>query len=295
VLGTQSASPLEMVTGYATFANGGFKVDSYFIDRIEDAAGKVVFEAKPKIACLECEIATAAPSAATNAELATPPAAELSTTTDAVTPQDPAVLGSTAPALRIHDVDAPPALRELARNQGGLGFLTADRLAPRVISIQNAWLMSDILHDATVNGTAQRTRELNRNDLAGKTGTSQNYRDNWFNGFTPRIVASVWVGFDDDLSLGRGEEGSKNAVPIWIDFMRETLRDVPQQRLERPGGLIDLRVSPATGMLADESDPTGVYEIFMVEHPPKAPEGGARGGGPGSGGARGGGGGEPIF
>jgi penicillin-binding protein 1A len=297
VLGTQVASPLEIATGYATFANGGFKIEPYFISRIEDATGKVVFEAKPKIACLECEpsptadvVAEVAVEAANNA----PQEAEPSTAPDAVAVQGPAVPTSFGPPPRIREVEAPPALRDLARDQGGLGYLPADRLAPRVISAQNAWLMSDILHDATVSGTAQRSsRELKRADLAGKTGTSQDYRDNWFNGFTRHIVASVWVGFDDDKTLGSGEEGSKNALPIWIDFMREALANVPESRLERPGGLIDLRVSTSTGMLTDQSDPTAVFETFMVEHLPSATDGGVPGTVPGAAETRGGG--EPLF
>jgi penicillin-binding protein 1A len=291
-LGTQVVSPLEMATGYATFANGGFRIEPYFISRIEDAAGKVVFEATPKLACLACEPSDPATVVAADPALEPPPVTEPAKPIDALATPDPAVLASYGPRPLIPDVDAPPALRDIARTQGGPG-LPADRLAPRVISQRNAWLMSDIMHDVTVSGTAQRSsRELNRNDLAGKTGTSQNYRDNWFNGFTHQIVASVWMGFDDDKTLGSGEEGSKNALPVWIDYMREALSHVPESRLERPGGLIDLRVSMATGMLADQSDPLAVFETFMVEHLPKALEGGASAA-PGAGGTRGGA--EPLF
>jgi penicillin-binding protein 1A len=236
-LGTLAATPWEMATAYAVFANGGFKVEPYFISRIEDLSGKVVFEAKPKIACAPCE-------AADN------------------------------PRTQFHDVDAPPALREIAREQGGPGYLSADRLAPRVISPQNAWLMSDILHDVTVRGTAQRSSALGRDDLAGKTGTTDDYVDNWFNGFNRQLVASVWVGIDDRKSLGAGEEGSRTALPIWMHFMREALRGSPHNRLERPDGLVDLRVSPATGYLADQADPSAVYETFMLERLPQ-PETGA--------------------
>jgi penicillin-binding protein 1A len=282
-LGSQTASPLEMVTGYAVFANGGFKVEPYFISRIEDSSGKVVFEAKPKIVCRDCEPSPVAEVVAVDTATDTSKAAEAPVPANTIA-ADPSLLVSAGAAPNIRDVDAPPALRELARTQGGLGYLSADRLAPRAISPQNAWLMSDMMHDVTVRGTAVRaTRELKRDDLAGKTGTNED-RDNWFNGFTRNIVASVWVGLDDERPLGRGEEGSRTALPIWIDFMRVALDQVPQSRLERPGGLIDLRVSTATGLLADQSDPTAVYETFMVEHLPKAPEGGAAGATPGTGG-----------
>jgi penicillin-binding protein 1A len=204
---------------------------------------------------------------------------------------DLAMLAAPAPPRHVRDVEAPPALRALASSQGGPGYLPADRLAPRAISAQNAWLMADIMHDVTERGTAQRAaRELNRHDLAGKTGTNEE-RDNWFNGFTRHIVASVWVGFDDERPLGGGEQGSRTALPAWIEFMRVALDQVPESRLERPGGLVDLRVSRNTGLLADQSDPTAVYETFMVDHLPKAPEGGTSV--PGAAGTRGSA--EPLF
>ncbi len=271
-LGVQSASPLEMVTGYAVFANGGFKVEPYFITRIEDKDGKVVFEAAPKIACAECqERPQPAPL------LADAPGEETPAEAAAV----PVVAAAPDPVLdyvpHIRDVDAPPLLRELARVQGGRGYLPAERLAPRVLSAQNAWIMDDIMHDVAVRGTAVRSQALGRNDLAGKTGTSQGNRDNWFNGFNRQLVATVWVGFDNEKSLGDREEGSSTALPIWIHFMREALREVPSSRLERPGGLVDLRVSPTTGELADQNDARAVYETFMLNHPPEMPEGGIAG------------------
>jgi penicillin-binding protein 1A len=288
-LGTQVARPLEMVTAYAVFANGGYKVEPYFITRIEDANGKVLYEAKPKFACADCgaaPVADAEGPAADATEVATVDTSEepVVSPTPGKIMSDLALLAAPPPLPRIRDVDAPPELREIARMQSGAAHLPADRLAPRVISAQNAWLMSDMMHDVTVRGTAQRAaRELKRNDLAGKTGTNEE-RDSWFNGFTRNIVATVWVGFDDEKPLGRGEEGSRTALPIWIDFMREALDQVPESRLERPGGLVDLRVSTTTGLLADQSDPSAVYETFMVDHLPESPEGGAAS--PGAGGAR---------
>ncbi|MEO6185341.1 MAG: transglycosylase domain-containing protein [Steroidobacteraceae bacterium] len=263
-LGAQVATPLEMVTGFATFANGGFKIEPYFISRIEDSSGKVVFEAKPVIACEECEQAASAPL------LQAEPVAAVAPGEPGPGPDATDDLASAPPALarqQIHDMDAPPVLRELARTQGGAGYLPADRLAPRVISPQNAWLMTDIMHDATTRGTARRTRALGRDDLSGKTGTNED-RDLWFNGFNHQLVASVWVGFDDEQSVGRGEEGASTAVPIWMHFMREALRNVPSSMMPRPGGLIDLKISPFTGALADPLDPDAIYEHFMLNHQP---------------------------
>ena len=292
-LGTQVATPLEMATGYAVFANGGFRVEPYFISRIEDATGKVVFEAKPKIACPDCESAPAAadPQVAMVDTALDPSASEMAATAPDKIVADLTLLAAPGPQQRIRDVEAPPALRDLARSQGAFAPLPAERLAPRAISAQNAWLMSDMMHDVTVRGTAARaTRELQRNDLAGKTGTNEE-RDSWFNGFTRHIVATVWVGFDDERPLGSREQGSFTALPAWIEFMRVALDQVPESRLERPGGLVDLRVSSTTGLLADQSDPAAVYETFMVDHLPKAPEGGTSA--PGADGTRGSA--EPLF
>jgi penicillin-binding protein 1A len=209
-LGVQSVSPLQMATGFAVFANGGFKVDPYYITRIEDSSGQVVFEAAPMVVCAACE-------------------------------KEPS---------------------------GSASQPDAEHRAPRVISAQNAWLMSDIMHDVATRGTAVRTQQLGRDDLAGKTGTSQLGRDNWFNGFNHNLVASVWVGYDDDRSLGEREEGSSTAVPLWNLFMREALKGTPSSRLERPEGLVDVRVSSRTGAPVEAGDPDAIVETFMVEHQP---------------------------
>lgn len=266
-LGTQVTTPLEMATGFAVFANGGFKVDPYLIQRIEDSQGNVVFEAQPKLACIACEtragMAVPAPHELLVPEETGADTAEAAVVVRGIVDGSGNVPPPVAYPLRIFEADAPAELRELARQQGGPGLLPPERLAPRVLSAQNAWLMSDILNQATVRGTAQRVNQLGRNDLAGKTGTSQNSRDNWFNGYNNRIVTSVWVGFDEERSLGANEFGNTTAVPIWMHYMREALRNVPSSRLERPEGLMDLRVSRVTGAMASPLDPDAVVDTFM--------------------------------
>lgn len=264
-LGTQTATPLQMATGFATFANGGFKVEPYYIARIEDSSGKVIFEAEPAIACPECE----------DPLIFNPPVAPASD--DAA--GEPTGTASALPlgiasvwTPPYHDAAAPEGLRQLAQLQGGPGYLPAKRLAPRTISPQNAWLMTNIMQDVVKRGTARRASALGRTDLAGKTGTSQENRDNWFNGFNSQLVASVWVGIDNEQSLGRSEEGSSTAVPIWVLFMREALRNAPASTLTRPGGLVDLRVSPYMGTQASPMDPDAITETFMIQHLPRAPE-----------------------
>jgi penicillin-binding protein 1A len=271
-LGTQATTPLQMATGFAVFANGGFKVEPYFIERIEDATGKVVYQANPVIACAECERLATGPQEQTVTAVVLPDVEEGATgspplpLSDANLMLQPTV---TPPRLRGMD-DVPEAMRELASIQGGRGFVPEERLAPRAISAQNAWLMSDILHDVTVRGTARRSQSLGRDDLAGKTGTNED-RDNWFGGFTSNLVATVWVGYDDYRPLGAGAEGATTALPIWMHFMREALQGVPSTRPPRPDGLVDLRISPHTGARAHPLDPEAITETFMLNRLPPEP------------------------
>jgi penicillin-binding protein 1A len=139
-----------------------------------------------------------------------------------------------------------------------------------VISPQNAYLLTDMMADVIKHGTGQRALVLGRTDLAGKTGTTNQSRDAWFNGFTQDLVATVWVGFDQERSLGESEEGSRTALPIWIYFMREALKGVPQQKRPMPDGLVTLRVASDTGMIASAENPDAILETFMVDHLPSA-------------------------
>ncbi|MGH8323366.1 MAG: penicillin-binding protein 1A, partial [Steroidobacteraceae bacterium] len=232
-LGTLQVTPLEIATGYAVFANGGFKVQPYFIDRIENAAGEVVYRAAARIACEACEHPASLSEVSLN--------------------------GTPAEVLQSED-----AVR------GGPGPLSPQQLAPRVISPQNDYLMTDMMADVIKHGTGVRARALNRSDIAGKTGTTNEAKDTWFNGFTPHLVATVWVGFDQERPLGESEEGAKTALPIWIHFMREALQGVPQERRPMPDGIVTLRVSPQTGALVSAENPNGITEIFMADHLPSA-------------------------
>ena len=254
-LGTLEATPLQVATGYSVFANGGFHVEPYFVDRIEDANGKVVYQAKPRIACEACE------HPATLSEVK---------------------LGGT-PAEALESEDSV---------RGGPGPLSADQLAPRVISPQNDYIMTDMMADVIKHGTGVRALALNRADSAGKTGTTNKAVDTWFNGFTPHLEATVWVGYDQERPLGGGEEGSRTALPIWIHFMREALKGVPQEKRPMPDGIVTLRISPETGALVSAENPNGISEIFMADHLPAAGDQGSmaqEGGQPGQAG------GEPIF
>ena len=141
--------------------------------------------------------------------------------------------------------------------------------APRVISAQNAFLIQDTMRDVIRRGTGRRALVLGRRDLSGKTGTSNDQRDAWFGGFNGDIVTVVWVGSDDDLPLGPGEEGSRTALPIWIEFMRLALRGVPENQLPIPEGIVSVRIDPATGCPASSLRGNTIFEYFREEHVPE--------------------------
>jgi len=234
-LGTASVSPMTMARGYAVFANGGYLIDPYFVREIDDRDGKVVYTADPALACAHCAEREAA------ANTTPPPPA--STTTSALNP-----IGNASAAA------TPPA-----RAQG------QPHLAPRAIDPRNAYLVTSLMRDVVRRGTGAGAMVLKRNDLAGKTGSTNDHRDAWFTGFNARLVASCWVGFDDFGSLGRGEFGAKAALPIWIDFMRVALKDVPEQPFDMPPGISKVRIDPSSGTLVSSADSGGILEVIKSE------------------------------
>ena len=149
-----------------------------------------------------------------------------------------------------------------------------ERLAPQVISPENDYLMTDMMGDVIRRGTGTRARVLKREDLAGKTGTTDDGRDVWFCGFNSTIVGTAWVGFDQERPLGRGEEGGRTALPMWIYFMAEALKGLPDQRRPMPPGLVQMRVSADTGLVARPGEPNSIFELFMPGHLPGESAGG---------------------
>ena len=178
------------------------------------------------------------------------------------------------PASVCQEVEAPataaPAASPLAPGETDVNDVTP-RCAPRVITPQNHYLMNSMMRDVIQYGTARRARILERKDIAGKTGTSNDQRDAWFNGFNKKIVAVSWVGFDSSKPLGKGEVGGRAALPAWIDFMREALRDIPEQPLEMPAGMLTMRINAETGEAARAGEPNTLFEVFREESAPSAP------------------------
>ena len=232
-LGTAELSPLQVAIGYSTFANGGFKVTSYYIDRIEDAGGKVLQKADPAIACPQCGRAI-----------------------DAPTPRSMAASAARGGALDEASHD-------------GKTLISVKNLAPQIIRPQIAYLLADMMRDVIRRGTGQRARTLNREDIAGKTGTSNEAHDTWFNGFNGDVVTSVWVGFDSDRSLGEGEQGGRTAIPAWTYFMHTALEGSPLRAVPVPDGIVSVRISPKSGLLASADDPNGIMEKFIEGNLPK--------------------------
>ena len=192
-LGAGNATPLQMVTAYAVFANGGYRVAPYFIERVEDAKGNVLMAARPAAG------------------------------------------------------------------------------AERAIDARNAFIMTSIMRDVVRTGTGARAMKLGRGDLAGKTGTTNEFVDAWFCGYIPELVAVAWIGFDAPHTLGRNETGAQAALPIWMGYMGTVLDGVPEQPLAPPDGVVALHVNPDTGLRVADAQ-GGVVDYFYQEFPPPVHE-----------------------
>ncbi|HLQ84556.1 MAG TPA: PBP1A family penicillin-binding protein [Salinisphaeraceae bacterium] len=142
--------------------------------------------------------------------------------------------------------------------------------APRVIAADTAYIIGDIMRDVIQRGTGGGARVLGRNDLSGKTGTTNDMVDAWFTGFNSRLVAVAWVGFDNPHTLGARETGARAALPIWVDFMRIALQGVPESIMPRPDEIVNVRINPHTGQKA--LDGGGIAEIFSRDAAPTAKE-----------------------
>lgn len=238
-LGAGSLTPMKMAQGYSVFANGGYYVEPHYISKVEGPFGDVEFEATPKSICRQdCE------QTATN-----------EFQEQDVEPQD----------------DQTP------------------QYAPQVISEQTAFLVREMMYsniwgggnwrDGTGwNGTGWRAQALKRRDVGGKTGTTNDSKDAWYNGYGPGMVAVSWVGFDDhNRKLGRtkpnsnlgkeqisgAEAGAKTAQPAWVDFMHTALAGVPAQQKVIPPNIVRVRIDRDSGLLTNKFDSSSMFEYFL--------------------------------
>ncbi len=142
-------------------------------------------------------------------------------------------------------------------------------LAPRVMEKRVNFLINSMLQDVIRRGTGKKAMQLGRRDLAGKTGTTNDQKDAWFSGYNQELVTTVWVGFDQPKTLGRRAFGGSVALPIWIDYMKVALEDVPQTPLEQPNGIVTARIDPESGLLASPGQRDAIFEYFRKENVPK--------------------------
>ncbi len=236
-LGTASVSPMAMARAYAVFANGGFLINPYYIAEIDNRDGKAVYKADPLQACRTCE-ARLLDEGKTTAAPAQPAAAA----------GDPGAMADTANALSQGESNKP-------------------LLAPRVIDPRNDYLMTSLLQSVIYGGGtgAAAAKQLGRDDLAGKTGSTNDHHDGWFCGFNADLVTTVWVGFDDYRSLGHGEFGARTALPIWMAFMAPALQGTPEAQLPLPPGIVTATIDRTTGLPAPPGDSNTMSEMFKIE------------------------------
>jgi penicillin-binding protein 1A len=232
-LGTASLTPMSVARGYTVLANGGFLIEPYFIQSVQNSQGVTIAYHHPKYACAQCPQRLAGDVS----KAVVVDGFDLSN--DGLKANDPAQQhGSSDPAFV-----GPPVLA----------------LAPQSIDPRNAFLISDMMLDVVRRGTAVEAKVLEREDIGGKTGSTNNHRDAWFSGFGGDLVTTVWVGKDDYKPLGGGEYGGRAALPIWINFMRSALQGVPLKSMAVPPGI----VKSANGDYFKEEQ----YELEMQQVP----------------------------
>ncbi len=222
-LGTATLTPMEIATGWTTFANGGYKIEPYLIQRIEDREGNLLFEANP----------------------ARVPPRETQTAD-----------------VEVHPVQSNPDIAD------GEQMPAAPRFAEQVLDERTAYIMTSMLQDVIKRGTGRRALALGRDDIAGKTGTTNDSIDSWFSGYNADLVTTVWAGFDQPQSLGRNEYGGTVALPIWMNYMGAVLKDMPEHPPAEPDGLLKLRIDPVSGRAATPSTPDAYFEVFKSEDSP---------------------------
>ncbi len=237
-LGSQGNTPLEVATGYAVLANGGHRVQPYLIELIQSANGEAIYEALPATVCESCD-----------EELAVDVEPEFKEPFDFN--EDPFKL--------------PFEIKSL------LGVLEEQDYprAERVLEERVAYIIDSMMKDVIRRGTGVKARALGRNDLGGKTGTSNGPNDVWFSGYNGAIAATTWVGFDQFSPLGKREYGGTAALPIWIDFMGDALKGRPETQRTQPQGVVTVKIDPETGERARPGDPDATFEIFRSENAPE--------------------------
>lgn len=283
-LGAASFTPLEMARAYAVFDNGGFLIDPYLIEKIQDNTGKDLFIANPKIACITCndipviygETKDKIDGFKDVAEVANPDnlkSAKGNSNTDTDEGE-----GDQQP----ENVPDLPELQTSALNDGSVDLMAdakdgaaKQEYAPRVISGELAFLIRSALNTAIYGeqglswkGTSWRiAQSIKRSDIGGKTGTTNSAKVAWYAGFGANLVTTTYVGFDDNKRvLGKGEAGAKTAMPAWVAYIKAALSDVPERQLDLPPNIVEKTIDSNSGLL---SEGDGRKEYFIVGTEPK--------------------------
>ncbi len=246
-LGSLSIPPMEMASGYASFANGGFRIEPFLVNQVLDNEGHEIYAATPLTVCKECN---------EEAEIDASGLDQLIERMDEFTSED---------------IEEEESIEALFAEQETSIAEDSEMLpeAPRIIDERAAFIIDSMLLDVVKRGTARKALTLKRNDLAGKTGTTNGPTDAWFSGYHPDIVTTTWLGFDNNNNLGRKEYGGSAALPIWIDFMRVALEGKPEAIRNQPDGLVTIRIDEATGKRASPEQGNALFEIFRVENAPE--------------------------
>ena len=232
-LGTATLTPMEIATGWTAFANGGYRIEPYLVERIEDRDGKILFEANP---------------------------ARVPTQPDAAPSGIDAQQSEGAVQTFAQDDDANATTVE--------SDTAAPIYAKQIIDERTAYIMTSMLQDVIKRGTGRKALAMGRGDIAGKTGTTNESKDSWFSGYNADIVTTVWTGFDQPHSLGRNEYGGTVALPIWMKYMSAVLDGKPEHAPAEPEGILTLRVDPKSGRAASPGTPDAYFEVFRSEDSP---------------------------
>ncbi|HEY5975048.1 MAG TPA: PBP1A family penicillin-binding protein [Geobacteraceae bacterium] len=229
-LGSSSITPMELTAAYGVFASGGYRVTPYYITKVADRDGHVL------------------------EEITTPTIPVFSSATSAVNIGQPAT-ASNSPGLL-------PAT--------GASTPTASPLTPvPVVSPEVSFIITNLMESVVSSGTGQRAKAVGR-PVAGKTGTTNDMKDAWFVGFIPQLVAGVWVGYDQERSLGASGSGGQAAAPIWTEFMQRAVQGLPSQSFTPPSNVTFATINPRTGRLAREGSDGSVSECFISGSEPSA-------------------------
>lgn len=243
-LGSPNVPIISMNRAFGVFANGGFLIEPYVIEAVYNQQDLPVYLHRDMLACDACAHDPSGPEDEATAEQKPVP---LVINNDNATNEN----DSAKPAVEV--VSQPDAVK-----------------APRVISAENAFIIDSFMQEVIERGTGVRAKSLGRSDLAGKTGTTNDQMDAWFNGYHPDMVTNVWVGFDTPTPMGRGEVGGRVALPIWIDYMQVAMTDMPEQERIIPAGVVSARIDADTGELLPPGTAGGRLEYFMVGRLPPA-------------------------